>query len=220
MRWDEVAHRSSFLSGEDTGREPIPKNWSYYKRVGSIWNDIDHVPPSRRRLFLRPDLDERAAQMIGKRHQQEMHMLTLRKSWLTMQREIGQYRLKDKHQAAQRQERIIGTYFQDRLPEDYGCSTVRTEPFKIATSHGRRGHKFVEHEDFRGLTFAPYTRPSTGSPSKTHWADPVSSDPLNVDRPGDEDPAAMTALTADIDRFEAALPALLSQKRKVVGMDS
>ena len=70
--------RAVFIESDHTGTAPLRKNWSYYKRTGSLWEDIDHIPPARLQLFLRPDLGYRAAQAINRRYEQEQALADMR----------------------------------------------------------------------------------------------------------------------------------------------
>mmetsp|Transcript_28430 Transcript_28430/g.62240 ORF Transcript_28430/g.62240 Transcript_28430/m.62240 type:complete len:354 (+) Transcript_28430:176-1237(+) len=71
---------SCFIHGDQTGKQPVAKNWSYYKKnwvtghpskSEAVWNDLDHLPPSRHHLVARPDLAMTAAVRILKRAEQE-----------------------------------------------------------------------------------------------------------------------------------------------------
>lgn len=71
LQFSERRPRTAFIETPHTGKAPLKKNWSFYKRTGSVWEDWDHVPPARLALFSRPDLGLKAAQAINTHYERE-----------------------------------------------------------------------------------------------------------------------------------------------------
>jgi hypothetical protein len=78
IRYATRSMHTAFIETEHTGAAPLKKNWSYYKRTGSMWEDVDHIPPARLKLFVRPDLGYAAARAINKRYEQEQALADMR----------------------------------------------------------------------------------------------------------------------------------------------
>jgi hypothetical protein len=106
--------RTAIIGTSHSGREPLKKNWSYYKRTGSAWEDLDHVPPARLKHFVRPDLGLKAAQAIGRRYEQEQVLADMRSWALT----VNRAKLREAH-ALKRETR-------ERMEAYCGVRSVRT----------------------------------------------------------------------------------------------
>ena len=106
--------RTAIIGTVHTGREPLKKNWSYYKSTGSAWDDLDHVPPARLKHFVRPDLGLKAAQAIGRRYEQEQALADTRSWALT----VNRAKLREAH-AFKRETR-------ERMEAYCGMQSVRT----------------------------------------------------------------------------------------------
>lgn len=100
--------RNVFIETQHTGTAPIKKTWSYYKRTGSLWEDIDHIPPARLQHFLRPDLGIKAAQAINKRYEQEQALADMRAWSQALNRAKLRATFAERREARERFEESIG----------------------------------------------------------------------------------------------------------------
>ena len=103
--------------GAETGREPLAKTASYYKRnwcegkpysVMPTWADLSHVPPSRRELIARPDLALAAMRRILTKVESELVEEAENKERLRMKREDRLARIRQRHVERHEAQRKIG----------------------------------------------------------------------------------------------------------------
>ncbi|KAJ1632650.1 hypothetical protein T492DRAFT_19455 [Pavlovales sp. CCMP2436] len=100
--------RTAFIETAHTGTAPLKKNWSYYKRTGSSWEDVDHIPPARLKLFVRPDLGLAAACAINKRYEQEQALADMHGWAQAMNRAKLRQVLAQRREVRERVEDYIG----------------------------------------------------------------------------------------------------------------
>lgn len=130
IRYATRVPRTAFIDTYHTGTAPLKKNWSYYKRTGNVWEDVDHIPPARLKMFLRPDLGYAAAQAINKRYEQEQALADMR-SWAhAMHRARQRQRLAQQRELREQMEEYVGI----RRPQQSGSSPSR------ASSGGASGY--------------------------------------------------------------------------------
>jgi hypothetical protein len=108
IRYASRMPRTAFIGTEHTGTAPLTKNWSYYKRTGALWEDVDHIPPARLKLFLRPDLGYKAAQLVTKRYEQEQAFADMRLWAASMNRAKLRQSLLQRREAREQVEDYIG----------------------------------------------------------------------------------------------------------------
>ena len=100
----------------DTGAQL--KNLSYYKRswttgkpysTSAIWNDYDHIPPSRRRALVRPDLAVGAMKHILQRTEEDEMKELRRVQSLQDRRQERLADLRRRHEAQAKAQARLGT---------------------------------------------------------------------------------------------------------------
>ena len=105
------------VGGAETGREPLAKTASYYRRSWSAgtpfssqpsWGDLSHVPPSRRELVARPDLALVAMRRILGRVESELAQEAEHKERQRIKREDRLEKIRARHGARHEFQRKIG----------------------------------------------------------------------------------------------------------------
>lgn len=103
--------------GAETGREPLAKTASYYKRNWTtgkpysampIWGDLSHLPPSRRELIARPDLALVAMRRILTKLEGELLEEAEATERLRLKREDRLARIRQRHADRHEAQRQLG----------------------------------------------------------------------------------------------------------------
>lgn len=105
------------VGGAETGREPLAKTAAYYRRSWSTgspfssmpsWNDLSHLPPSRRELIARPDLALVAMKRILGRVEGELEQEAAQREQLRLRREDRLARIRLRHGERHEAQRKLG----------------------------------------------------------------------------------------------------------------
>ena len=162
---------TDITGGSETGREPLAKTASYYRRSWSTgspfkttpaWNDLSHAPPSRRELIARPDLALVAMRRILGRVEGELAQEAAMREQQRLQREDRLVQIRARHLTRYEAQKKIGV-----VPPQHMYDTVLKQRTRRVASPTEQGgvHGDEDEQQLFGASHAwqAIARPSSCS---------------------------------------------------------
>ena len=189
---------TDITGGAETGREPLAKTASYYRRSWSTgspfssepaWKDLAHAPPSRRELIARPDLALVAMRRILGRVEGELAHEAAIREHQRLQREDRLIQIRARHSSRHEAQMKIGV-----VPPRHVYNTVLKQRRRLNGSSSASSFRRFEGDE--GGDDLEEELPDMGGGVRAQLARPSSCGGLSVELPGGADPSDRVAASA------------------------